>query len=381
MSESAALLKKKKKYELEAYPNMCLSFLVFCFSWLCMLLHWRAGVKKFLVQRVLLKALLYNILMSSGYEHLINTAAQFTGKTVTDIRPLSGGHINESFLVTTDADSYVLQCLNSSLYSEHLTELEGNYLQYRAACERAGVRPGEWICPEWFKNRSGRFFHTDADGIIWRSYRLIPGDAPAQDELYEAGAGLGRLHRILRGCDTAAIRPILPDLHNLRAYYDKYLETGDVPGREAGLDRAISDNIDKMLDVSVPTDAVIHGDAKISNMIMQGGNVVGFIDLDTLMPGSVYDDLADCIRSCCIRDNGEVDMAGFDMLLNGYEAGVGTKLPSDMRELALMNVMKNRFMLGLRYYTDCLTGSRYFIETRPGQNLQKAKQLLASNTN
>ena len=33
-----------------------------------------------------------------------------------------------------------------------------------------------------------------------------------------------------------------------------------------------------MLDISMPGDAVIHGDAKISNMIMQAENVIGFIE-------------------------------------------------------------------------------------------------------
>ena len=332
--------------------------------------------RSFLRHRVLLQGLLYNVLMRPFDEHLINTVAQYTDKTVTDIRPLGAGHINESFLVETDTVSYVLQCLNSSLYADHLAELEDNYLQYRMACERAGVRPGEWICPEWLKTRDSLFFHTDAGKKIWRLYRFIPGDDPEPGEPFIAGAGLGKIHKILRACDSTGVKPIHPDLHDLKAYYDKYLAVDDVQERESELDKVISDNIGKMLDITVPADAVIHGDAKISNMIMQEGKVIGFIDLDTLMPGSVYDDLADCVRSCCMRDNGEIDREAADKLLDGYETGAGMKLSSDMRKIAHKNVLKNRFMLGLRYYTDHLTGNRYFAESYPGQNLQKAKRLL-----
>ncbi len=332
--------------------------------------------RSFLGSMFFIKGLLYNIPMRSDNEQLLSTVAQYSVNTVTDIRPLGNGHINVSFLVTSDTGSYVLQCLNNALYADHLAELEGNYLQYHSACERAGVRTGAWICPEWLKSRSGQFFHKDPDGKIWRLYRYIPGDTSSPAEPFEAGEGLGRLHKILRRCDKTGVRPVLPGLHDLKSYYDKYLAVCDGTRQVPELDRVISDNIEKMLDISVPADTIIHGDAKISNMIMRDGQVIGFIDLDTMMPGSPIDDLADCIRSCCIRDNGKIDTDMACRLLDGYETGAETELMPDMRSLALMNVQKNRFMLGLRYYTDHLTGKRYFTESYPGQNLQKARLLL-----
>lgn len=307
---------------------------------------------------------------------LISVTSKYLTESVTDIHPLDGGHINSSYLVMTDTDKYVLQCLNSDLYTDHLTDLTNNYLQYKSACERTCGSDDKWICPEWLKTENGQFFHTDISGKTWRLYRYIPGDTVVTAEPFTAGMGLGKMHRILRACKAEDITPILPDLHNLKHYYAKYLAIVDVPKRDTELDRVISDNIDLMLVSSVPSDAIIHGDAKVSNMITHNDTVVSFVDLDTLMPGSVYDDLADCIRSCCMSKNGEIDSECVDRLLEGYEAGADMRLNSDMREMVNSNVRKNCFILGLRYYTDHLTGNRYFAESYPGQNIEKASRLL-----
>ena len=310
------------------------------------------------------------------HSDLINVISKYLTEPVTDIHPLDGGHINSSYLVMTDTDKYVLQCLNSDLYTDHLTDLTNNYLQYKSACERACDPNDKWICPEWLKTENGQFFHTDISGKTWRLYHYIPGDTGATAEPFTAGMGLGKMHRLLRSCKEEDITPILPDLHNLKYYFDKYLAIGDVPKRDTALDKAINDNIDIMLASSVSSDAVIHGDAKVSNMIIQNDTIVSFVDLDTLMPGSLYDDLADCIRSCCISKNGEIDSDCVDRLLKGYEAFADMRLNSDMIEMVIKNVRKNCFMLGLRYYTDHLTGNRYFAESYPGQNIEKASRLL-----
>ncbi|MBR3735299.1 MAG: hypothetical protein IKN07_05420, partial [Lachnospiraceae bacterium] len=52
-------------------------------------------------------------------------------------------------------------------------------------------------------------------------------------------------------------------------------------------------------------------------------------------------------------------------------------LTKEETELMPDIVDKICFELGLRYYTDHLSGSNYFAEQQPGQNLQKAKKWLA----
>ena len=127
------------------------------------------------------------------------------------------------------------------------------------------------------------------------------------------------------------------------------------------------------MSVSVPCGYLIHGDAKRGNMICRDGRVAGFIDLDTLMPGSVFDDIADCIRSCDSRNDADPMMIVH--FIHGYEEGADTMFTPDAIALIGQNTVKHRFMLGLRYYTDYLSGNVYFKEEYPGQNLARARQL------
>ena len=92
-------------------------------------------------------------------------------------------------------------------------------------------------------------------------------------------------------------------------------------------------------------------DAKIGNMIIRNGKVAGFIDLDTIMTGSVFDDIADCVRSCCLNDEGNIENTEFMDLIRGYEQTSGTVFTLSQKDLIRKNIEKNRFLLGLRYYT------------------------------
>ncbi|MCR5398101.1 MAG: phosphotransferase [Lachnospiraceae bacterium] len=310
--------------------------------------------------------------------------SQYTDENIEDVRGLNAGHINETMYIRTDeGNEYVLQSVNASLYGGSLALLEDNYLCYKAACETAGVRAGQWICPEWIRDRSGQFFYEGKNETIYRLYRYIQGDtADSTDDdadPYVIGKGLGTMHRILDFCDKSRIRAALPYLHDLSYYYEQYRAVNADPDmRDESLDEVIFENINRMLAISVPKGQVIHGDAKAGNMIVDSRRVKGFIDLDTLMQGSVFDDLADCIRSACLDAKGGVIREKADALIQGYEKGKEGHILPAQKDLIYDNVLKHRFMLGLRYYTDCLAGNLYFKENCPGESLKKARKLLTS---
>ena len=319
--------------------------------------------------------------MTNAY---IDIVSQYIDNPVDDISKLYGGHINQSLLIRAGTCKYVLQCLSPAIKGESLRDLESNYIAYREACEAdapvADSSPCGWECPEWIDDRDGQFFHKDMQGKIWRLYRYIDGDALTPGEPYEAGLALGRIHRILKNCDPGDIHPVFPNLHNLKHYYEEYLTTECVRSkRDPELEDVIEQNATEMLGIPVLTDSVIHGDAKVSNMIMRDGHVVGFIDLDTIMTGSVFDDIADCTRSCCVDENYNSVPDKVASLLNGYSEATGMEITNEVAETAEYNLIKNIFMLGLRYYTDYLAGNKYFVESMPGDNLKKARRLLKGN--
>lgn len=321
--------------------------------------------------------------MSDKYTDIVS---RYIDIPVDYIEEIIGGHINQSLLVTAGGNKYVLQCLSPAIAVESLRDLESNYLAYKAACEEytyaADSSPCGWECPEWLTDRSGQFLHTDVEGKTWRLYRHIAGDAIKSGEPYEAGMGLGRMHKILKNCNPGGIHSVFPNLHDLKHYYDEYLSIENAAvKRDPSLEDVIARDIDKLLGTDKLTDTVIHGDAKISNMIMRNGHVVGLIDLDTIMKGSVYDDIADCLRSCCMDENYELIQDQFASMLRGYGDGSGMEITYDVIKTAKLNLTKNIFMLGLRYYTDYLKGNKYFRESTPGDNLKKARKLLLHTMN
>ena len=299
-------------------------------------------------------------------------------ENVKEIKVLSGGHINKSFLIIGD-DAYVLQALNQKLFKDHQDILTDNYLTYVKACDIYRKGSGPWDYPVWLKDREGNYLHIDDKEKIWRMYRYLPSDDldVKRPDHFEIGRGLGRMHAVFSNCPGIKDIETISHLHDLSYYFEEYLRQDPEGNRRiSDLDRQIERDIVNFLKIEVPGGEVIHGDAKLGNMIIKDKKVTGFIDLDTIMTGSSYDDLADCVRSCCFTKD-KIDTSAFSMLLQGYEEGRGIYFTGDDRELIYMNCQKNIFILGLRYYTDYLSGRGYFNEEYPGQTTDKAKYLFS----
>ena len=90
------------------------------------------------------------------------------------------------------------------------------------------------------------------------------------------------------------------------------------------------------------------------------------------MPGLPAEDVADCIRSCCLR-NGAYDRDAAAILIDGYSS-INNSLTSDEIQSAFRKIC---FELGLRYYTDAISKEKKFKVHYPGYRLGKAKTLLA----
>ena len=330
---------------------------------------------------------------------------EFIQSDILGIVPFGDGHINDTYRVTTSDGVYVLQHVRKAI---DIGKLEHNYKLYAGACEAAGL-----YFPTWLKNRAGAYFFADPSGEHWRMYPWIEGEvleAPLSEEaLIACGRGLARMHVCLQ---TISGEPLAtyPMLHDLSHYYDRYLRVvaeaekpfeaaeGPLaeaqeplepaedplaaaqepfkPTRDPSLEKLISERIDDFLSLRLDRSKVIHGDPKLANILFQDGRVKAFLDFDTVMRGSLLEDLTDCIRSCCIQ-NWKLDQAAAQALIRGYMTEAPDLISDDERQLLLTVVQKLCFELGLRYYTDAIAKEKAFKEKYPGYLLEKAQKCFA----
>ena len=274
---------------------------------------------------------------------------------INSVTPLGDGHINETLLADTDKGKFVLQCLQKGMDT---ARLEHNYRLYSRECDCIG-----WYYPAWLSNGEGNYFYTDQSGRSWRVYRYIDGDilsAPlSRENLYACGQGLARMHSVLN------------------FYYDEYRQTLISPdlcseNRDSRTEEQINAGIERFLTLKPAAAAVVHGDAKLANILFRNGSVTGFLDYDTVMCGDAAEDIADCIRSCCVS-SGRPDRASADLLLDGYVSQAG----DDIIRAVPAAFDKICFELALRYYTDHLSQKKRFREKYPGYCLERAQSLIS----
>ena len=296
----------------------------------------------------------------------------FIDDDVLSFEPVGEGHINDTYAVTSAVGKFICQRVKGTMDAEKLLH---NFEMYSEA-----FRSGGMFFPDWIKNRDGKYFLTDENGDNWRMYPLIDGDilnAPlGKEELCACGEGLAKMHMIL-GKMKGKPEAVYPGLRNLKFFYDEYSKVLSGVGlvevrRDRELEAIIESKVADMLAVVPAEQAPVHGDPKLSNILFRNGKVIGFIDMDTVMIGSKLEDLADCIRSCCVID-GRLDTEAAQVIADGYASVTGTAIVLTELKRAFDKIC---FELALRYYTDSISTVGHFKEHYPGYRLEKARAMI-----
>lgn len=342
-------------------------------------------------------------------------AALMPGRELVGFAPLGSGHINDTLLVTFATGTprqAVLQRLNRVVFPEpekimaNLAVL-AEHLAARLAREpQGGADPRMAVRP--LGEVAGRPYFRDLGGDFWRLITYVE-NAEHQEVLStpdltrEAGRGLGVFHRLVADLDPARLADTLPGFHVTPAYlaaYDQLLadgRSGDTLPDEAycreviEAHRELAGVLEEAAGRGLVNPRVIHGDPRLANLLFdrQSGRVVALVDLDTVKPGLLHYDLADCLRSCCNSagdDPADLAKVRFDPgvcreVLGGYLAEAGPTLSRADYALIYPALRLLAFELGLRFFSDHLVGDLYFKTSRPGHNLHRALvqfRLLAS---
>ncbi len=299
----------------------------------------------------------------------------FIADRVIDMSLLGEGHINDTYIVKTKESDYVLQRIQKEMNISHL---EHNYALYSEVLDREGL-----IYPKWMKTMDGSYYYIDEEEYAWRMYPYTQSDrinTPLTKEiLYAYGKGLARLHNAFQSIE-GDVKPLYPHLHDLKFYHQKYTQiiTSDDKKssfRELQVESRIKTLSEIYLSSDEVSNTIIHADTKLSNVLFKDGQVIGFLDFDTVMQGPVTLDIADAIRSCCIQ-NGKIDKEAANYLVEGYISISDVRRVEDVKNNLWHDFNKLCFELSLRYYIDAVSGENHFKDKEPAYKLERAKALL-----
>ena len=246
---------------------------------------------------------------------------QIEGTPISAV-PYGNGHINDTYLVTTEFGGnvvrYILQKMNSYVFNS-ISELMSNigsvtsYL--RKEVEKEGGNPmRDTLCLIHTLNNKD---YAVVDGESYRMYNFIENavslDRPRTAyDFSESSVAYAKFIKRLTLFDATKMYTVIPKFHNTprRLYSLKLAVRNDKTERLKKVRSEVKWAADRekyagrittlLATRAIPT-RVTHNDMKLNNVLLDEatGKGVAVIDLDTVMSGSLLYDFGDAIRFGC----------------------------------------------------------------------------------
>ena len=328
--------------------------------------------------------------------------------TISEIKPLGPGFINDTFIVkTAEGPKYILQRKNHVVFPD-VPGMMNNILMVtehiKAKVAAAGGDPmrevltvvkraEDTLTAEEKTQPYFDLYFKDADGNFWAVCDFIEGsityekaDTPAL--AYKGGQGIGKFQAQLADF-TTPLSETIKGFHNIRWRFQQWEEAlaADAAGRVKDLAEEISwieSRKEEMLafwslveDGTIPT-RVTHNDTKISNILFDtDGEVLCVIDLDTCMSSTSLNDFGDAIRSYAntsAEDERDLSKVGLSLeMFKAYAEGYlserrETLCESELEWLAF-SARYITFEQVLRFLMDYIDGDKYYKTNAPDHNL------------
>ena len=329
-------------------------------------------------------------------------AAAYPFGQITDIHPYGGGHINDTFLVTTeDGGEYVLQHINSYVFKrpDQIMENIMGVTQFIANKLTAEGKDATRSTLTVIKTTAGENFYVDSDGEYWRVTLNIPNTtafeyAESPEMFKKSGVAFGEFQSMLADYPADTLYETIPHFHDTP---DRYRQLEDAirdnkAGRLAEVDAEIAFAAARKADCAILMDLlaknelplkVTHNDTKMSNVLIDNttGDAVCVIDLDTVMPGLTAFDYGDSIRAgATTAAEDEVDLSKvhfslelFKAYTEGFLGAAGAALTETEIRTLPVGAKLMTLEVGMRFLADYLNGDVYFKTAYPQHNLDRAR--------
>lgn len=317
---------------------------------------------------------------------IVHILKQFNIDNIIGINEISSGHINATYRVDTPSMKYLLQRVNTSVF-ECPEKMMENIKLVLSLIPRLKL----------FETVDGRPYYSDETGF-YRVYNFIENSV-SYDRIDSVGMAermaqaLRSFHSALSSLDGSKLFETIPRFHDMVfrfSEFEKAIEE-DRGNRRSKVKKEVEwmfserERVSKISDLykegALPV-RVTHNDTKLSNILFDRatGEYITFIDLDTVMPGTILFDIGDMIRTGCtsaLEDEADLDKVHFkreylEAMKRGYLDNNGdvTELEASLFEEAGRTIT---FIIALRFLTDYINGDTYYRVDYEEHNLVRTR--------
>lgn len=325
---------------------------------------------------------------------------------VVDIKPHGSGHINHTYLATTQGGrKYILQKINTDIFRDTAGLME-NIVKVTSYLKEKIVRSGgdpERETMTVVPTVQGAYYCTDSEGNDWRVYLCIErittlDQVEKPEDFEESGRAFGRFQAQLAQYPAETLHETIPDFHNTPKRYQDFEKAveEDICGRAASVAEEIAFIRAHKDEICILTDLlhggelplrITHNDTKLNNILLdeKTHKAVCIVDLDTIMPGLCAYDFGDAIRfgaNTAAEDEPDLNKVSLSLELyhayaKGFVEGCGGRLTQKEIETLPLGAKTITIEQGIRFLTDYLQGDTYYQTQREGQNLDRCRTQLA----
>ena len=318
-----------------------------------------------------------------------------------EITVMEGGHINDTYYISTADGEFVLQRINHFVFPSPENVMENIDAVTRFLQEKIRKEGGDPARETLSVHRTldGKTGIWGPKGNFWRCTTFIGGAsshevAEGPGMLEEAGFAFGRFQQLLADYPADTLHEIIKDFHNTPARFEQLKEAvrNNTAGRLAEVEAELNFAYEReercgllmrLLESGELPLKVTHNDTKMSNILMDDktGKAVCVIDLDTVMPGLTAFDFGDSIRAgatTAAEDEANLSIVHFDLerfeaFTKGFLRAAGSALTQKELETLPDGAILMTFEVGIRFLADYLNGDVYFRVSKPRHNLDRAR--------
>tara|TARA_B100000700_G_C15054794_1_gene862269 strand:+ start:2926 stop:4077 length:1152 start_codon:yes stop_codon:yes gene_type:complete len=336
----------------------------------------------------------------------------FPDKKISDVVKITSGNVNETYRVfladSLIIKSFIVQRLNSKVLKD-LDSVIYNYLKLESyfnlwnTTSNSILIAERWEFASLYKLKINDEFLANYGGSNWRAIKNIDNSInySLSSQIVnkrEIGIGLAKFHMIYKDFKLDEIRPVIKHFHDTCYYLDEFDLSYQKTLKFNELSKS-NNKISKILDFiantrhltdSLPnasirkmlTTQIVHTDPKLDNFMfdIDTNKVISLIDLDTVQPGLIINDIADCMRSCCnpegedaLLNDVDFNLDIFNEILDGYCSIAKPILKKVDLENLYIYLRIISFELGVRFFTDYLNHNIYFHTEYENHNLDRAE--------